>query len=77
MSDTTFYKIMFGVWAAVAVLWFGEFAANVIAESICTDKLMVAMCAVLVCKLYWTLWHEKGTTVSIFFGCTRKGDDAE
>ena len=77
MSDTTFYKVMFGALAAIAVLWFGEFAANAIADSICTDKLMVAMCAVLVCKLYWKLWHEKGTTVNIFFDCARKGDGAE
>lgn len=55
----TFKKVMFGVWLA----WSFAMALGFMAECAAGEPeiwpLSCAGCGVVICQLYWRIWHEK------------------
>lgn len=65
MSDDTTRKVLFGVWLTWTVAMALIFADGCIDGSPDIDKLILALCGVVICQLYWQLWHEKAAELHI------------
>ncbi len=65
MSGDTLRKVMFGVWVTFSALWTMIFVGGCIDGEPVFEQLTLAACGVVVCQLYWELWHEKAPELHI------------
>lgn len=65
MNKDTLRKIAFGVFAAFSALWLLTFVAGCIGGEPVFERLSLACCGIVVCQLYWELWHEKAPELHI------------
>lgn len=61
----TFDKVMFGMWLCLSALEALLFAVGCAAGEPNFDDLALAFCGVIVCQLYWRIWHEKAPELYI------------
>lgn len=54
----TFYKVLFGIWLTFTFVWLCIFVGGIVKWEFDFDDLIIAMCGVVVCQLYWELWHR-------------------
>lgn len=56
--NSTFYKVMFVVWL-VFVFWGASLAVfSFIDGSFDMNDFVIALCGIVICQLYWELWHR-------------------
>lgn len=65
MTINDWRKGLFGMWIAWTAIVALIFAGGFIDGSPDLDKLILAMCGVVICQLYWQLWHEKAAELHI------------
>ena len=65
MRKNELRKVLFGIWVAFSVLWALIFVEGCIDGEPVFEQLTLAACGVVVCQLYWELWHEKAPELHI------------
>lgn len=65
MTTDDWRKALFGVWITWTAIMALIFADGLIKGSPDFDKLILALCGVVICQLYWQLWHEKAAELHI------------
>ncbi len=58
-------EVAFGMWIAISAMWALLFVAGCAAGDPDGEKLLLAVCCVVVCQLYWRLWNEKAPELHI------------
>lgn len=54
----TYCKVMFGVFIVFTAAWLYSFVKGTVSGKPNIDELTVALCGVVICQLYWNLWHR-------------------